>query len=97
MTPSAAAGHKPPFPEASAICRLTAVELARQIRERRIPVVEVVGAFLDRIEAVNGAVNAIVSLRGRAEFLPRPTAADLGWPTAPSPGRCSACRSPSRI
>ena len=66
---SAAAGHKPPFPEASAICRLPAVELARRIRERRIPVVEVVGAFLDRIEAVNGAVNAIVSLRGRAEIL----------------------------
>jgi len=51
--PRFAATHKPPFPDASAICRLPAVELARRIRERRIPVVEVVGAFLDRIEAVS--------------------------------------------
>jgi amidase len=85
-SPSSAASHKPPFPEASAICRLPAVELAREIRERRIPVVEVAGAFLDRIEAVNGAVNAIVSLRRREEILAEAKAADLKLADGAEPG-----------
>ncbi|TIN70396.1 MAG: amidase, partial [Mesorhizobium sp.] len=53
---------------ASDICRLSAVELAGAIRERELSVREVVAAFLDRIEAVNPLVNAIVSLRDRADI-----------------------------
>ncbi|TGS82710.1 amidase, partial [Mesorhizobium sp. M2D.F.Ca.ET.178.01.1.1] len=43
-------------PPAGDICRLSAVELAGAVRERRLSVREVVTAFLDRIEAVNPLV-----------------------------------------
>ncbi|RWE53598.1 amidase [Mesorhizobium sp.] len=56
-------------PPAGDICRLSAVELADAIRRRQLSVREVVTAFLDRIEAVNPLVNAIVSLRDRADIL----------------------------
>ncbi|MDX8448747.1 amidase [Mesorhizobium captivum] len=58
------------------ICRLSAVELADKIRQRQLSVREVVGAFLDRIEAVNPLVNAIVSLRERADILAEADRAD---------------------
>lgn len=45
---------------------LSAVEIAAGIRERRFSSVEVVQAHLDRIEQVNPAVNAIVSLAPEA-------------------------------
>lgn len=57
------------LPPASEICRLSAVELAGRIRARRLSVREVAAAFLDRIEAVNPKVNAIVSLRDRDDVL----------------------------
>lgn len=63
-------------PPAGDICRLSAVELAEAIRERRLSVREVAGAFLDRIEAVNPLVNAIVSLRERADILAEADRAD---------------------
>ena len=63
-------------PPAGDICRLSAVELADAIRRRRLSVREVVTAFLDRIEAVNPLVNAIVSLRDRADILREADAAD---------------------
>ncbi|RVC10595.1 amidase family protein, partial [Mesorhizobium sp. M7A.F.Ca.CA.002.15.2.1] len=63
-------------PPAGDICRLSAVELAGAIRERELCVREVVAAFLDRIEAVNPLVNAIVSLRDRADILREADAAD---------------------
>ena len=86
------------LPEASALCRLPAAELARRIAERRISVAEVVAAFLDRIEAVNGAVNAIVSLRPRDDILAEARARRRqAGRRHRSPGRCSACRSRSRI
>ncbi|MBB3051028.1 amidase [Prauserella isguenensis] len=44
------------------LCRLTAVEQAALIRGREISSVELVRAHLDRIEAHNPAVNAIVTL-----------------------------------
>lgn len=47
------------------ICRLGATELAAEIRSRRVSVVEVLNAVLDRIETINPHVNAIVSLRDR--------------------------------
>ncbi|RWL46798.1 MAG: amidase [Mesorhizobium sp.] len=63
-------------PPAGDICRLSAVELADRIRQRQLSVREVVSAFLDRIEAVNPLVNAIVSLRERADILAEADAAD---------------------
>ncbi len=64
------------IPPADDICRKSAVELATKIRSRDLSVREVVGAFLDRIEAVNPHVNAIVSLRERDELLREAEAAD---------------------
>ncbi|TPN79349.1 amidase [Mesorhizobium sp. CU2] len=63
-------------PPASDICRLSAVDLTEAIRQRRLSVREVVAAFLDRIEAVNPLVNAIVSLRERADILAEAAGAD---------------------
>ena len=48
---------------------LDALDLARAIRARRLSCIEVMTAFLDRIERLNPAVNAIVSLRPREELL----------------------------
>ncbi|TJW68793.1 MAG: amidase, partial [Mesorhizobium sp.] len=58
------------------MCRLSAIDLAQAIRQRRLSVREVVNAFLDRIEAVNPLVNAIVSLRERAGILAEAERAD---------------------
>ncbi len=44
-----------------AIVWTDATELARLVRERRASPVEIVGAFLDRIDSVNPAVNAVVT------------------------------------
>ncbi|TPN65132.1 amidase family protein, partial [Mesorhizobium sp. B1-1-5] len=63
-------------PPAGDICRLSAVELADAIRQRKLSVREVVTAFLDRVEAVNPLVNAIVSLRDRSDILREADAAD---------------------
>jgi amidase len=65
-----------PFPAPGPICRLSAIELAACIRQRDLSCREVAAAFLDRIDAVNPAVNAIVSLRPRAEILAEADAAD---------------------
>lgn len=73
-------------PPASDICRLSAVELAGAIRERELSVREVVAAFLDRIEAVNPLVNAIVSLRDRADILREADAADASLSRAEAAG-----------
>lgn len=64
------------IPPAGDICRLSAIELAGAIRQTKLSVREVVAAFLDRIEAVNPLVNAIVSLRDRADILREADAAD---------------------
>ncbi|RWA71342.1 amidase [Mesorhizobium sp.] len=63
-------------PPAGDICRLSAIELAQAIRQRRLSAREVVSAFLDRIETVNPLVNAIVSLRQRADILAEADRAD---------------------
>ena len=44
------------------ICLLSAVEMARQIRAKRLSALEVVSAHLERIARVNRKVNAIVTL-----------------------------------
>ncbi|RWX70075.1 amidase family protein, partial [Mesorhizobium sp. M2A.F.Ca.ET.039.01.1.1] len=64
------------LPAAGDICRLSAVELADRIRQGQLSVREVVSASLDRIEAVNPLVNAIVSLRERADILAEADNAD---------------------
>lgn len=57
------------LPPAGEICRLPATELVARIVDRRLTVRDVATAFLDRIEAVNPKVNAIVSLRDRDDIL----------------------------
>ena len=44
------------------LCDLTAVDLARRLRGREITAVELLDAHLARIERVNPALNAIVTL-----------------------------------
>ncbi len=44
------------------ICLLSAVEMARQIRTKRLSAAEVLSAHLERIERINPKVNAIVTL-----------------------------------
>src|SRR3954452_10999250 len=47
------------------IVDMGAVELSRAIHGRAISCVEVMTAFLDRIDSLNPRVNAIVALQGR--------------------------------
>jgi amidase len=65
------------IPQASGLCTVSAVELARRIAQRELSSREVVGAFLDRIEAVNPQVNAIISLRPREDILRDAALADV--------------------
>ncbi|MDB5647469.1 amidase [Methylobacterium sp.] len=51
------------------ILELSAVELSAAIHARRISCAAVMSAYLDQIERVNPAVNAIVALRERADLL----------------------------
>jgi amidase len=51
------------------IADLDATALSRAIHARHVSCVEVMGAYLDRIERVNPQVNAIVALRERAEIM----------------------------
>ena len=55
--------------QATRIVDMSAVDLARAIRTRALSCVEVMTAFLDRIEALNPRVNAIVALQERAGLL----------------------------
>jgi amidase len=51
------------------ITALDAVGLSDAIRERRVSCVEVMNAYLDRIERLNPRVNAIVTLRDRESLI----------------------------
>ncbi|MFN6951853.1 MAG: amidase [Albidovulum sp.] len=62
---------------------LSAIELSRALREGKLSARAVVAAYLDRIEAVNPAVNAIVTLRPRADILAEAEAADRAGPGGP--------------
>lgn len=62
--------------KAPELCRLDAGTLCRLIARRDVSAREVVGAFLDHIEAINPTYNAIVSLRPREEILTDADAAD---------------------
>ncbi|GAB5445804.1 amidase [Gymnodinialimonas sp.] len=63
--------------------RRGAAELSRAIAAREVSCVEVMRATLGRIDAVNGAVNAIVSLRDREALMGEARVADAvgggGW------------------
>lgn len=65
------------------LIELSASELSRRIAAREVSPVEVMAAHLDRIEAVNGAVNAVVSLRDRDALMAEARAAEArapqGW------------------
>ena len=62
---------------------LGAAELSARIAARAVSATEVMAAFLDRIEAVNPKINAIVSIRPREELLSEAKEADRaerrGW------------------
>ena len=61
----------------------SASDLSRMIAARQVAPSEVMAAHLDRIAAVNGAVNAVISLRDREELLAEARLADdaepRGW------------------
>ncbi len=63
-------------PAASDITALSALDLSHAIHHRRLSCAEVMAACLDRIEALNPHVNAIVSLRPRDVLLAEARAAD---------------------
>jgi amidase len=56
-------------PKGLDICYMSAVELAARIKRKELSAVEVMTAFLDRIEAVNPKVNAIVAMISRDDAL----------------------------
>ena len=66
-----------------ALWEYSASDLARMIAAREVAPSEVMAAHLDRIDAVNGAVNAVVSLRDRDVLMAEARAADdaprQGW------------------
>jgi len=53
---------------AADITAMDAVALAGAIRSRRVSCVEVMDAYIDRIERLNPTVNAVVSIRDRAQL-----------------------------
>jgi amidase len=74
------------------ITALNAVALQKAIRTRAVSCVEVMGAYLDRIEQVNPAHNAIVALQPRSSCSARPASGMLSWRAASRWGRCTASR-----
>ncbi|GAA2847234.1 amidase [Actinoplanes cyaneus] len=62
------------------IVHWTAAELSAAIRDRVVSCVEVMTAYLDHIDKINPAVNAIVGLRPRAELLAEAAEKDRGVP-----------------
>ena len=78
------------------LCDLGAVELRRRIGTKEISPVELLEACLERIEAVNPAVNAVTAMcvdRARNEA----KAAETAVRRARTCGCCTACRPASRI
>ena len=75
LTAAAVAGAAAVGPGVSAaaprsdIVTMDAVDLAKAIRSRKVSCVEVMGAYLDHIDAVNPKVNAIVALQDRGDLM----------------------------
>ena len=77
---------------------MDACALSDAIRARKVSCVEVMTAFLDRIERLNPKVNAIVSLQDRSRSLARGDAsATTSLRAASIAAGCTASRRPSRI
>src|SRR5258706_12676781 len=66
---SRSAGAAAPATAPSDIVMMDAVALSGAIGSRRVSCVEVMGAYLDHIDALNPKVNAIVALQDRAGLL----------------------------
>ena len=66
---------KPPTED---LTSLSATELSRAIRERSVSCVEVMRAYLDRINRLNPTYNALVSLRDEEDLLLEAQGADRG-------------------
>src|SRR5213078_2394749 len=58
---AAAGGDRAAYPAGDA--GMSVVEAARRVREREISPSELVESYLERIEQVNGALNAYISVR----------------------------------
>ena len=63
------------------LCEMSASALSRAIAARQVSPSEVMADHLDRIEAVNGAINAVISLQGRDFLMAQARAADDAVPT----------------
>ena len=70
----------------SDILELSACDLAAKIANKELSSVELMQATFDRIDAVNGKVNAIVSLRDRDACLAQAQRADQSKPQGPLHG-----------
>lgn len=68
------------------LTQMSATDLARQLRDRSLTAEAVMGAYLDRIDAANPAVNAIVSMRDRDGLLAEAAALDKGEISGPLHG-----------
>ncbi len=64
----------------------SAVDLAAGIRAKSLTAAGIMEAFLDRIDRVNGQVNAIISLRDRSALLDEARQADRSYPRGPLHG-----------
>jgi len=73
-------------PYGAGIAGLDAITLRRLIRSRKVSCVEVMTAHLDRIEALNPKVNAVVALQDRAGLLHQAQAADARLATGEAVG-----------
>ncbi len=69
-----------------ALVERDAADLAASLARGELSAVEVMAAFLDRIDAVNPALNAIVSLRERSDLLAEARTADRAGPGGPLHG-----------
>jgi amidase len=73
--------------------QLGALELAEKIRTREVSSREVLDAHLARVEAVNGALNAVVRLL-TDEATAAADAADAAVAAGDPSVRCTACPAP---
>jgi amidase len=63
----------------TAITALDALALSAAVKSRQLSCVEVMDAFLDRIELLNPSVNAIVSLQPRDLLRKQAQQRDASW------------------
>ena len=78
------------------IAWMPATEMAAAIRAKKLSPVEVTKALLDRIEKINPSVNAYCLVTSEMA-LKQAEEAEVAVARATNSGRCTACRSRSRI